>query len=443
MQKSILTFALLLAALAGYAQIEGMAPGRDGVQTYYRVYGNGAPILLINGGPGLNSQGFEGLAAALAKKYQVILYDQRGTGRTQLRSPGPETVTMDLMVADIEALRRQLGLQEWVVMGHSFGGILASYYTARHPGMAKGLIASASGGPDLGMLDGFDLRGSLTQQQRDSLDYWSARIEGGDESPEADLGRRRALAAAYLYKDEEHLEQVAARLGQGERDINRWVWEDLRRIGYDVKPELSRFLKPALILQGEADLIGKGPAEAAAGALPNAELVYLPACGHYGWLEQPEAYFSAIDRLMQRVAAFDEKEINKTLHTYVAAIYEADSTLAYSVADSTLQKSGHYYSPGDGNWSYTDMTFEGLLRTAANYNRKGWLPEGAPDEVEIFDIDNRVASAKVKAIWGFDYVLLSQNAWGQWRMDKVLWQSHNAEEAQRVRAGLVPRSSGN
>lgn len=75
------------------------------------------------------------------------------------------------------------------------------------------------------------------------------------------------------------------------------------------------------------------------------------------------------------------------------------------------------------------MNFEQLFHTASTYNKKDWIPQWAPIEIEVYDIREKVASAKVKAIWGFDYILFSKNTDGRWLMDKILWQSYNEKEA--------------
>jgi len=96
---------------------------------HYRTFGEGKPMLIINGGPGMNSDGFTYIAEALSKyNYQTITYDQRGTGKSQVEALNAKTITMDLMVQDIENLRTHLKIDQWAILGHSFGGILATYY---------------------------------------------------------------------------------------------------------------------------------------------------------------------------------------------------------------------------------------------------------------------------------------------------------------------------
>ncbi len=74
------------------------------------------------------------------------------------------------------------------------------------------------------------------------------------------------------------------------------------------------------------------------------------------------------------------------------------------------------------------MSYEELINTALSYNSKEWLPKWSPIEIEVYEIKEKIASAKVKAIWGFDYILLSKNQKGYWKIDKILWQSYSETE---------------
>ena len=432
-KRSFILSCLLASSLFLFSQsTTGFAPGK-GVEIYYEIYGAGEPMVIINGGPGFNSQGFQPLAEKLSARYQVILYDQRGTGRSKMDDISAENMTMELMAEDLEALRRHLGFQEWVVLGHSFGGIMGNYYISKYPAAVKAMIASASGGIDLGLLDDFDITRQMTDTQRDSFLYWNERLLSGDTAQLVQKKRRAFMATAYIYNDD-YAPQIAERLGQSNMYINQLIWQDLRSINYNTKADAAKFQKPILIIQGREDVISPKLGEAAHDAFPKSQLVMMPKCGHYGWLDQPELYFGSIHSFMDDLNATDEKDISTVLTNYVRAIYEADSNLVYSVTDTTLQKSGHYYAEKPGKWRYLNMTFEQLVQTADRYNRNGHLPADAPLEVEVFDISSQTASAKVSAVWGFDYVLLSQDKWGQWTMDKVLWQSYDPDTQQALRA---------
>ena len=197
---------------------------------HYRTFGEGIPILIINGGPGMNSDGFVDLAKVLSKNNTTIIYDQRGTGKSTLQKPDTATITMQLMAEDIENLRRHLNIQKWAILGHSFGGMLASYYATLYPQNIQLLILSSSGGMDLGLLSYVANRvnGKLSSEEADSLKYWNKKISDGDTSIFAKLHRGFAMAPAYVY-NRKNIPAIAERLTQGNSIINGLVWKTCKR----------------------------------------------------------------------------------------------------------------------------------------------------------------------------------------------------------------------
>lgn len=273
----------------------------DGENTiHYKVFGEGSPLLIINGGPGFSSEGFIPLAKQLGKSNLAILYDQRGTGKSSISSIDTNTLTLELMVADIEALRQHLHIDRWTVLGHSFGGMLASYYSSKHPERINGIILSSSGGLDMTLLNNLNITSHLTDLQRDSLNYWSNQIAQGDTTYNAKYQRGRNLAPAYLH-DQSFAEVIAHRLTQSNLTVNRFIWQNMRKINFDCKNELKHFNKPVLIIQGKEDIIPLEIAQLAHHTFTNSQISIMPACGHYGWLEQPEIYFNDINRFLNRL----------------------------------------------------------------------------------------------------------------------------------------------
>ena len=271
----------------------------SGGTIHYQTFGKGSPILIINGGPGMSSQGFIPLAEELSKNHQTIIYDQRGTGTSSLNKIDSTTLTMDLMVQDIEQLRKHLGIQKWVVMGHSFGGRLAYYYATKHPENISAMIQSSSGGMDLQLLSSNGITARLTQTQRDSLAYYTQKINNGDTSHATLLKRGEFLAPAYLY-NKKYVPIVAERLTQGNSRLNSLVWENLHLINYDTKQALKSFNKPVLILHGAEDVVNIEIAKTANKILPDSKLIILPKSSHYGWLDQKYMYFTAIENFLAK-----------------------------------------------------------------------------------------------------------------------------------------------
>jgi proline-specific peptidase len=109
-----------------------------GCGLYVEEEGRGTPIVLINGGPGGTHHYFHPWFSRAKGYAHVIYYDQRGCGLSDWNS-GPG-YSVDQAVADLDGLRKALGIDRWVLMGYSYGGFLAQYYTIRHPENVAGLV---------------------------------------------------------------------------------------------------------------------------------------------------------------------------------------------------------------------------------------------------------------------------------------------------------------
>lgn len=118
----------------------GMLDTGDGHQVYWEVCGNpaGKPVVFLHGGPGggcgpSHRQLFD------PQKYRIVLFDQRGCGRSLPHANLDANTTWDL-VADIERLRTMLGIARWQVFGGSWGSTLALAYAETHPERVTELI---------------------------------------------------------------------------------------------------------------------------------------------------------------------------------------------------------------------------------------------------------------------------------------------------------------
>ncbi|MBL0008446.1 MAG: hypothetical protein IPP25_15045 [Saprospiraceae bacterium] len=77
--RILMTWVILASFFVGSIHSQqSTAISIDGAQIYYKTFGKGQPLLIINGGPGMNSDGFEGLAVSLSEHFMTIIYDQRG-----------------------------------------------------------------------------------------------------------------------------------------------------------------------------------------------------------------------------------------------------------------------------------------------------------------------------------------------------------------------------
>lgn len=127
-----------------YPEIEPYRSGRLRVSSLHEIYheecGNpgGLPAVFVHGGPGAG-----GDPAARRffdpARYRIVLFDQRGCGRSRPHAELAENTTWDL-VADMERLREALGIERWLVFGGSWGSTLALAYAQKHPGRVTALV---------------------------------------------------------------------------------------------------------------------------------------------------------------------------------------------------------------------------------------------------------------------------------------------------------------
>lgn len=295
-----LIFSLILSLFSSYVYGQENTIYANGAKLHYKMYGTGKPILIINGGPGMNCNGFEKIANDLSRNSKTILYDQRGTGQSTLNQINESTISMDLMVEDLEALRKHLNFESWTVLGHSFGGMLAYYYATKYPESISAMIQSSSGGMDLTLPSLLNLRESLSQLEWDSLQYYQQKLNAGDTSYQVRLKRGEFMAPAYLY-NMKYIPELAVRMTQGNSQINGLLWEDMRTMQFDTKNELLKFDKPVLIIHGKNDLLDTSVAESAHDILPDSRLELLDNCAHYGWLDRPKVFYTIIHEFLSSI----------------------------------------------------------------------------------------------------------------------------------------------
>lgn len=279
----------------------------NGASLHYKIIGSGEPVLLINGGPGMSSKGIEGLANKLSKNNSIIIYDQRGTGLSEVSSIDEETISLKLMINDIEVLREHLGIESWVVFGHSFGGMLAYFYAAKYPKRVKAMVQSSSAG--MGWLDRllyFYPGENLTIDERDTLKYYSNALKNGDSTAFNLKRHAEAQAEAYLFKDDpEILAQKVEEMLKGNTSIRRLVSLDVNSNGLTVTNKMKRFKKPVLLIQGDNDLFLEDQIIEHHRILRNSRMVILPDCGHWGMIEQPEIYYGEIYEFLKKIEEND------------------------------------------------------------------------------------------------------------------------------------------
>ena len=112
----------------------------NGIEIYYEIHGSGQPLLLITG-LGYGLWYWQKLAAELSDHFQVIVFDNRGAGKSS-QPEGPYSVPM--MAADTAGLMDALELKGVAVLGHSLGGFIAQELVVSRPDLVGKLILAST-----------------------------------------------------------------------------------------------------------------------------------------------------------------------------------------------------------------------------------------------------------------------------------------------------------
>jgi proline iminopeptidase len=275
---------------------EGFVDG-SGARIYYKTLGSGVPLLVLHGGPGSDHSDFLPALQPLARRARLVLIDERGSGRSE-RLKDPKGYTLTHMVQDIECVRRHLKLARLVVLGHSFGGILAQAYATRHPNRILGLVLAGTGSSARCIDRDFrNIRKRLPGPLRARL----ARHEKAGIF-QADGAYTKGYAAAsaqaigpYMYaKTPPQRFKHPPPLGM-EVLREMWVRRSDFRIdgnlkGFDFTDSLVRVKAPALVVIGDRDIVSTETAEVTRASLSRATLVVMAECAHMMYIDQTAGF---------------------------------------------------------------------------------------------------------------------------------------------------------
>lgn len=122
----------------------------------------------------------------------------------------------------------------------------------------------------------------------------------------------------------------------------------------------------------------------------------------------------------------DEEAVRSAVLDYVEGIYDVQPERIERSVHPSLRKIGYERHP-DGSWASSPMTFAQLRVLAERWNADGHLPPDAPKVIDVLDVLDQTASAKLVAAWGVDYFHLARVE-GRWQIMNVLWQTPPSDD---------------
>lgn len=244
--------------------------------------------LLLSGGPGCSHEYMNPIGDRFSDRLRSFALDTRGWGRSG--RPDPRTVSHASAVADYDAVRAALGLEKWILVGHSYGGFLGLEYALAYPDRLAGLVLIGSGSAmDMGHLVAQNvdrLEGKYPRAVRAFASGWHA---GGDAAYDAHMREILPL----FFKDFDA--KVAAPLLESRFSAHAAHEWGHALGGYDVTDRLGEIRCPTLVIDGIHDFI-LPPAQQRRlhEGIPGSTLVMLDSSGHFPFLEDPVGFDAAL-----------------------------------------------------------------------------------------------------------------------------------------------------
>jgi proline iminopeptidase len=300
-----LLIALLSLSLTACATTPQRITTADGVELFVRTAGDGSPIVVIHGGPGLDHGSVAADLMPLAERHRLIFYDQRGGGRSSL--PDPALLTLDHHVRDLETLRISLGLERMTLLAHSFGPAIAARYAIAYPARVERMVFL---GPIPPMKGSFfedysaTMNGRLSEADRARLAELVKVFEGAEGDPVAACRDYWTIAVPPRLAAGRSPSLVKSDLCTASAEAIRFGMTKTNSAGFlsmgdwDWTGELATVAAPTLIIHGDEDAIPLSLVGGWNRALPDSRMVVLEKTGHFPHVEKPEIVFAAIEQFL-------------------------------------------------------------------------------------------------------------------------------------------------
>jgi proline iminopeptidase len=285
---------------------QGYVTGAGGARIFYEVAGSGDDtVIVVHGGPGAGINDIRPDLEPLAKSHVMIFYDQRGGGRSEL--PDTTLLTPKHFVADLEAVREHLGLEQMSLVAQSFGAIVVAEYLRAHPHRVARMVFLVPTGPNR------EEAARFYQSQHATSDTAIASAQFGLLRSLMDGSAADPVAACREYEALNKRVAVAAGEFAGKKGSEcdmpvpalRYYFRYTARLGpevfgnWDFTHSFSSVRAPLLVIHGERDKRGLAMDRSWARAIPNGRLLVIPNSGRAAYVERPDAVFPAIDEFLE------------------------------------------------------------------------------------------------------------------------------------------------
>jgi proline iminopeptidase len=256
--------------------------------------GEGTPVLLLHGGPGLSYEYLDAFVGELGPDYRVAAYQQRGLEPSTLEGP----FTIAQAVADVLAVLNALEWSRALIVGHSWGGQLALRFAAAHPErLLSALAVDPLGIVGDGGMAAFEaeLHARTPKEGRDRARELDDRAMAGEGTAEDGLEAVRIMWPAYFADPETAPAMPPIRMSvEAYSGIMAEMTTDTDQVAAKLAASGVRY---GVIAGAGSPMPWGQAARASAEISPAALLTVVPAAGHFPWLDVPGSVRAALQRL--------------------------------------------------------------------------------------------------------------------------------------------------
>ena len=272
---------------------EGFIEVPDG-KVWYQSVGHGEPLLLLHGGPGATSTYLEALMGLADEGYQVVRYDQLGSGQSD-QPDDPSLWTVDHFVRELEVVRAALGFERMHLLGQSWGSFLALEYALHHPERLQTVTLYSGAASTMQCFDGMNsLRHQLPPETVETM----ARYEAAhDYENPAYLAAVQILLDRHLCRVQPWPDELTRSMENMGTAVYNTMWgpNEFTLTGnlasWDRRDRLGEIVTPALIVCGRYDEVIPACSETMHAGIPNSRLQIFENSSHLCHMEEPELFF--------------------------------------------------------------------------------------------------------------------------------------------------------
>jgi proline iminopeptidase len=318
--RNLLVILTLLCAVrpagaAGkYVMEEGYVDA-NGLLLYYKIIGQGDPLVILHGGPGASHDYFLPYLLPLARTNTLVFLDERGSGHSQ-KLEDPSGYTVENMVEDVEAVRIALGLGRINLLGHSYGGVLAEAYALKYQRNLNHLLLCSTFHSTSKMNAVFQkqlaampptTRDKILGLERDGLFGKGKDFEKNRYPTEYMMAAWGEGYFPYLYgkRPDPNFDPVA--MGNTAWDLYREMWGshgeyiidgNLKSVEYAERLKTLRV--PTLLVVGDHDECDPLLSREMNSLIPGSKLAVMPQSGHMTFVDQPGPFLRAVDEFLHK-----------------------------------------------------------------------------------------------------------------------------------------------